>query len=64
MCSICGGEKGSKRDEMKDLIKQFRATSPFIEMNIFNSVKNINLRKVIGYKKDGEEYNFLDDYEI
>lgn len=64
MCSICGGEKGSKRDEMKELIKQFRATSPFIETNIFNSVKNINLRKVIGYKKDGEEYNFLDDYEL
>jgi tRNA(Ile)-lysidine synthase TilS/MesJ/rhodanese-related sulfurtransferase len=63
MCSICGGEKGSKRDEMKELVKQFRATSPFIEMNIFNSVKNINLRKVIGYKMDGKEISFLDDYD-
>lgn len=34
-----------------------------IENNIFKSVHNINLRTVIGYHKDGEYYNFLDDYE-
>lgn len=64
MCSSCGGAKGSKRDEMKELVKQFRATSDVIEMNIFNSVKNINLHKIIGYKNDGVEYNFLDDYDM
>ena len=61
-CATCGGEKGSKRDEMKELMKQFRATSDVIEFNIFQSVHNINLRTVIGYHKDDEEYNFLDDY--
>ena len=29
----------------------------------FNSVHNINLRTVIGYHKDDQEYNFLDDYD-
>ena len=62
-CASCGGEKGSKRDEMTELIKHFRQVSDVIEYNIFNSVHNINLRTVIGYHKDDQEYNFLDDYD-
>ena len=62
-CATCGGEKGSKRDEMKELVAQFRNTSSVIETNIFNSVRDINLRTVMGYHKDGEYYNFLDDYD-
>ena len=62
-CASCGGARGSKRDEMKELIAQFRAVSDVIENNIFNSVRNINLRTVIGYHKDGESYHFLDDYD-
>ncbi len=61
-CATCGGEQGSKREEMKELMKQFRATSDVIESNIFRSVHNINLRTVIGYHKDDEAYCFLDDY--
>ncbi len=53
----------SKREEMKSLIKQFRKTSPYIEKNIFNSVKNVNLDTIIGYHNTEFEYNFLDDYD-
>ena len=63
-CATCGGGRGSKRDEMKELIAQFRQTSDVIEANIFKSVHNINLRTVIGYHKDGEAYHFLDDYDL
>lgn len=62
-CVSCGGGRGSKRDEMKELIAGFRETSDVIDMNIFRSVHNINLRTVIGYHKDDMTYNFLDDYE-
>ena len=48
---------------MTELIKHFRQVSDVIEYNIFNSVHNINLRTVIGYHKDDQEYNFLDDYD-
>lgn len=58
-----GGAADSKRDEMKSLIRQLRDSSGVIEQNIFNSVKNVNLNKVIGYKKDGKTYHFLDTYE-
>ena len=61
-CVSCGGGRGSKRDEMKDLIAHFRKESDVIEKNIFKSVHNINLKTVIGYHKDDWTYNFLDDY--
>ena len=61
-CVSCGGGRGSKRDEMKELIAHFRKKSDVIEKNIFKSVHNINLKTVIGYHKDDWTYNFLDDY--
>ena len=61
-CVSCGGGRGSKRDEMKELIAHFRQESDVIEKNIFKSVHNINLKTVIGYHKDDWTYNFLDDY--
>ncbi|MBR5271746.1 MAG: tRNA 2-thiocytidine biosynthesis protein TtcA [Clostridia bacterium] len=57
------GRENSKRREMKELIKQFRKTSPYIDMNIFNSVTDVNLSTIIGYHKGEEKYNFLDDYD-
>ena len=61
-CVSCGGGRGTKRDEMKELIAHFRKESDVIEKNIFKSVHNINLKTVIGYHKDDWTYNFLDDY--
>ena len=52
-CTSCGGAKGSKREEMKDLVTELRKKSEFIDSNIFNSVSNVNLKTIIGYKKDG-----------
>ena len=34
-----------------------------IDINIFNSTKNVNLNTVISYKKEGKIYNFLDKYD-
>lgn len=61
----CAGGDGiqySKREEMKELIKQFRATSDMIETNIFNSTKNVNLDMLLGFKQDGVRHYFLDAY--
>ena len=63
-CASCGGtEKGSKRAEIKDLIRELRKKNPYIEKNIFRSVENVNLTTVIGYKKDGVRHHFLDEYD-
>src|SRR5665647_131167 len=55
---------GSKRQEMKTLIKKFKSISPYIEANIFKSVENVNLNTIIAYKKDGKKHHFLDDYDL
>ena len=62
-CASDTGTQHSKRDEMTELIRQFRATSDVIEHNIFRSVHNVNLKTIIGYHKDDETYSFLDDYD-
>ncbi len=56
-------ESGSTRQNVKALIRSLRENNPNIEKNIFNSVENINLSTVIGYHKNGDKYNFLDDYD-
>lgn len=64
-CTLCdNGGGGSKRQEMKTLIKKFRQINPSIEMNIFRSIHNVNLDTIIGYHNKQMEYNFLDDYDL
>jgi tRNA(Ile)-lysidine synthase TilS/MesJ len=63
-CTLCdNGGGGSKRQEMKALIKKFRQTNDSIDLNIFNSIQDINLDTVIGYHTKEKKYNFLDDYD-
>lgn len=62
-CTMCdNGGGGSKREEVKKLIKKLRNESKYIDMNIFRSVQNVNLDTLISYKKDGKTYHFLDQY--
>ena len=52
-CTMCdNGGGGSKREEMKKLIKQLRSVYDKVDMNIYNSTKNVNLNTLISYVKD------------
>jgi len=63
-CTLCdNGGGGSKRQEMKTLIKRLRQTSDIIDKNIFKSMYNVNLNTVISYRKDGEEHSFMDNWK-
>lgn len=62
-CVLGDNGGGSKRQEMKALVKQFRQTSPVIDLNLFRSMHNVNLDAIIGWRKNGERHSFLDDYE-
>ena len=62
-CVLGDNGGGSKRQEMKELIKKLRKINPEIDRNIFNSVGNINLETVLGYRRGEERHSFLDDYE-
>lgn len=56
-------DKGSKRAEVKALIRQLAAKDPVVEFNIFKSVENVNLNTVIAYKKEGVKHHFLETYD-
>ncbi len=63
-CTLCdNGGGGSKRQEVKQLIKKLKKDNKAIENNIFNSIHNVSLDTLIGYKQKGVEHSFLDDYE-
>lgn len=55
---------GSKREEIKHLIRDLREKYENIDTNIMRSTKNVNLDTLLGYKKKGESYSFLEEYDI
>ena len=55
-------KNGSKRAEMKKLLKQLRSVYDKVDMNIYNSTKNVNLNTLISYIQDGETHHFMDKY--
>ncbi len=63
-CTMCdNGGGGSKREEMKKLIKKLRQAYKNVDMNILRSTQNVNLDTLISYRKDGKTYHFLDNYD-
>ncbi len=56
------GEGSSKRAEIKALIAQLKQTNPAVEMNIFRSPENVDLRTLISYHNGSDRHHFLDDY--
>jgi len=63
-CTMCdNGGGGSKREEVKRLLKTLRRDNPNVEKSIFKSIQCVNLNTMIGYKINGVEHSFLDNYD-
>ena len=56
-------EHVSKRQEVKRLIKKLHEENPVVEWNIFGSVHNVQLDTMVGWKYQGKEISFLDNYD-
>ena len=64
-CSIEGkGDSNSKRLEAKHLIADLKKTNPNIEGNLFQSMQNVHLDAVLGYKQNNVRHSFLDSYTL
>ncbi len=62
-CTICdNGGGGSKRQEIKTLLRRLKRDNPNIEKSIFNSIHAVALDTFPGYKHDGREISFLENY--
>lgn len=56
-------EMESKREEIKNLIRELKKVNPEVDHNIFKAMDNINLNCALGYKKDNMYTSFLDDFD-
>ena len=62
-CTVCdNGGGGSKRQEIKTLIKRLKRDNPNLENNLFNSIHQVNVDTMVGYKLGGEEHSFLEKF--
>lgn len=63
-CTMCaGGGGGSKRQEVKTLLRRLKRDNPDIEKSIFNSIHAVCLDTMVGYKTGGREYEFNEIYK-
>lgn len=59
-CTITGNKVESKRSEMKKLIKDLGKDIKDVDKIIFRASKNVNMNGILGWRKDGERYSYLD----
>lgn len=61
-CPAASRKQETKRAQVKSLIADLAAENPQVEANILNAVKNVDVRKVLGWREgDGPKHTFLDE---
>ena len=62
-CAICdNGGGGSKRQEIKNLLRRLKRDNPNIENSIFRSIHAVSIDTFPGYKTGGEAHSFLEKF--
>lgn len=62
-CTMCdNGGGGSKRQEIKILLRHLKKDNPNIEKSIFNSIHSVCLDTMVEYKENGIQHSFLEKY--
>ena len=63
-CTLCdNGGGGSKRQEVKQLLKRLNRDGGKVEKNVFNAIHMLQFDTFPGWKKDGEAHSFLETYD-
>lgn len=63
-CMVAAKKIGSKRHEVKELINNLKNNFENIDKSIFKAAQNVNMDCILGWQKDGEQYSYLDFYNI
>jgi tRNA(Ile)-lysidine synthase TilS/MesJ len=62
-CNIFDASGGSgTRQTVKNLLKNLKKDNKDVEKSVFNSLQMLNLDTAIGYKLNGAEHSFLDNF--
>ena len=62
-CMVAAKKIGNKRNEIKDLVKELKKNFSGVDKSIFRAAQNVNLDSILGWKKNGENYSYLDFYD-
>lgn len=62
-CMVSAKKIGSKRHEIKDMIKEMKKSFKDVDKSIFKAAENVNLDAIIGWQKDGEKHSYLEEYD-
>ena len=62
-CMVAAKKIGNKRHEIKDLIKNLKKNFNEVDKSIFRAAQNVNMDAILGWKKNGENYSYLDFYD-
>jgi tRNA 2-thiocytidine biosynthesis protein TtcA len=62
-CMVAAKKIGNKRHEIKDLVKELKKNFSDVDRSIFRAAQNVNMDSILGWKKDGENYSYLDFYD-
>ena len=60
--NAANGVGASKRQEVKELIRNLKRDNPMIDQSIFNSIHAVALDTFPGYKKDRVLHSYLEEY--
>ena len=62
-CTLCdNGQGGSKRQEVKQLLKRLKKDNPSVEDNVFASIHNVQLDTLVAWTYKSQEHSFLDQF--
>ena len=63
-CTLCdNGGGGSKRQEVKQLLKRLNRDGGKVEKNVFNAIHMLQFDTFPGWKSNGVEHSFLETYD-
>lgn len=63
-CTMCdNGGGGSKRQEIKTLLRRLKRDNPYIDKSIFNAIHAVSIDTMPGYKTHRQRHSFLERYD-
>ena len=62
-CMVAAKKIGNKRHEIKNLVKELKKNFSDVDKSIFRAAQNVNMDSILGWKKDGESFSYLDFYD-
>jgi len=62
-CMVAAKKIGSKRYEIKAMIKELKKNCKDVDKSIFKAGENVNIDAILGWRDKGKHYSYLDYYD-